>query len=100
MTKVIWPVMAQAALEAAHTWLVERGAPDAADAAIDEIFAKTNLLATTPRMGNEMPEAGPNRYELLVPFGKSGYAVLYHYDTKNDEAVILNIKHYRQLDYK
>jgi len=54
-------------------------------------------LALFPNAGRPIPTLGGDRRELLIPFGDSGYALIYFFDGAIVE--ILSVKHQREAGY-
>ncbi|MBL7250075.1 type II toxin-antitoxin system RelE/ParE family toxin [Alcanivorax marinus] len=56
------------------------------------------MLETAPDMGrpdDEMPELR----ELMIPFGKAGYVVLYRYLPREDAVYVLAVRHQKEAGY-
>ena len=70
---------------------------DAARQAISAIRGKTALLAANPGLGRPAADLEPEHRELLVPFGATGYVVLYHFDP--DLILILAVRHQKEISY-
>ncbi len=56
------------------------------------------LLATDPKIGRPFDDA-PELRELLIPFGGSGYTVLYHHDAQGDIVYVLAFRHQKEAGY-
>jgi plasmid stabilization system protein ParE len=57
------------------------------------------MLETTPEMGRPVEEL-PGVRELIIPFGGSGYVILYRYDMTADTVYILAIRHQKETGYE
>ena len=64
---------------------------------MDEIRRSVVKLAAFPQSGRPIAELGSDRRELLIPFGDSGYALIYLFNGSTVE--ILSIKHQREAGY-
>ena len=95
MTRVVYSRRALADLERLADFL--RGeATGAAVAAIDVIFDGVEILERHPLVGRRC-EAGLR--ELVISYGKSGYIALYSYESQEDVALILAIRHQREAGF-
>ncbi|MGV3549883.1 type II toxin-antitoxin system RelE/ParE family toxin [Rhizobium sp.] len=72
--------------------------PDAARRAASALKRGIKRLATTPEIGRPFGQSGILR-ELLIPFGDSGYSVLYTFDAARDTVIALAVKHQREEAY-
>lgn len=70
--------------------------PDIAIETIDLITDGLSLLARHPCIGRPIPHG---LRELVIAHGKSGYLALYSYDEQADVALVLAVRHRRELDY-
>jgi plasmid stabilization system protein ParE len=69
-----------------------------AERCYEAIFKTMRVLEDFPFVGRKAIEDDALARELLVPFGSSGYVILY--DINNDHTVtILAIRHQREDDY-
>jgi plasmid stabilization system protein ParE len=62
------------------------------------IDAEIQSLATTPEIGRPFPP-DPSLRELVIPFGSSGYLVLYRYDRTKTDVLVLAVRHQREAGY-
>ncbi|WP_440616966.1 type II toxin-antitoxin system RelE/ParE family toxin [Cysteiniphilum sp. 6C5] len=62
----------------------------------NEIAKYVQLLKETPEMGRPLSD---NLRELIIPFGDSGYAVLYRYEAVTDICHVLAFKHQKEAGY-
>jgi addiction module RelE/StbE family toxin len=97
MPSLKWTPQALADIQRLHHFLVDKN-PDAAARAIQSIRAGVRILASQPRIGHPAEDMDPAFREWLIPFGQSGYLVLYRID--GDEVVLLAIRHGREAGYK
>lgn len=56
-------------------------------------------LMNFPELGRQSPYFEELR-ELVIPFGKAGYTVLYHYNTALNVIEIVAIKHTKEQSYR
>lgn len=63
--------------------------------AIDRQFL---LLESAPDMGRPFPEV-PELRELVIPFGDSGYVVLYRHEPADNAAYVLAFRHQKEAGY-
>lgn len=70
---------------------------DAARQAISAIRARIALLAANPGLGRPAADLEPEHRELLVPFGATGYVVLYHADP--GLILVLAVRHQKEIGY-
>ncbi|WP_151193221.1 type II toxin-antitoxin system RelE/ParE family toxin [Cysteiniphilum sp. JM-1] len=68
----------------------------ASQRAAHEIAKYIQLLKETPEMGRPLSD---HLRELIIPFGDSGYAVLYRYEAMTDICHILSFKHQKEAGY-
>ena len=71
--------------------------PDAAAATGEIILSALELLRTHPEIGRPVDRG---LRELVISRGRTGYIALYEYDARNDTAVVLRIRHQRELGYR
>ena len=70
---------------------------EAARRAIRAIRQSVKVLRTHPELGRPIEEMPPGFRERFVPFGNSGYVVLYQYD--GGQVKILAVRHTREAGY-
>lgn len=97
MPRLIVAPAARAGLERCRIFLAQKN-KDAARRAAQSIARHLNLLTTTPNMGRPL-DAYQGIRELLIPFGDSGYVVLYRYEEDEDLIVVLAFRHMREAGY-
>lgn len=56
------------------------------------------ILETEPEIGRPFDEL-PELRELLIPFGGSGYVVLYRYEINSDTVYMLAFRHQKEAGY-
>jgi plasmid stabilization system protein ParE len=71
---------------------------DAAKRAASTIRQGVKLLGKFPEMGRPVEELPTEFREWVIEFGSGAYVALYHYDGK--EAVILAVRHGREIGYR
>lgn len=96
MAKVIWSPAALRDIQRLYRFLAKKN-QDAARRAIRAIRHGMKSLANQPEIGRPVEEMEPEFREWLIEFGDSGYVAMYRYDGKT--AVILAVRHQRELDY-
>lgn len=94
---ITWTYNAVNNLERLYQFLSEKNI-NSAQAAINVIRERTLLLENFPNAGRPAYDLEPEHKELFVPFGESGYVILYQ--VKNDCIYILGIKHQKEINYK
>lgn len=93
---VEWLEPAIAGLERIYLFLAEKD-EEAARAAIKAIREKAILLENFPNAGRPAEDLEPEQRELLIPFGVSGYVLLYR--VEKNVVYILAIRHQREVGY-
>lgn len=71
-------------------------APEHAPATVELILTALEVLALHPKMGRPV---GDGLRELVISRGASGYLALYQYDEAHDLALVLRVRHQRELGY-
>lgn len=94
---VKWTYHAVNNLERLYLFLSEKN-KEVAQAAIRVIREKTLLLENFPNAGRPAYDLEPEHRELLIPFGESGYVILYQ--LKNNIIYVLGIKHQKEKIYR
>jgi plasmid stabilization system protein ParE len=72
---------------------------DAARRAIKAIREGAKLLSSNPQIGRPIDELPPEFREWIVEFGQGAYVLLYRYDAKAKEVVLLAVRHGREAGY-
>lgn len=65
--------------------------------AIKTIREKVLLLENFPNAGRPAYDLEPEHREVLIPFGETGYVILYH--LVNNSIYILAIRHQKEVNY-
>ncbi len=97
MPRVIVTEGAAQGLERCRRFLVEKN-PQAAMRAGQAIEHQFAPLKTEPKIGRPFGDL-PELRELIIPFGDSGYVVLYHFDAKSDAVYVLAFRHQKEAGY-
>lgn len=93
---VYWTAAATAGLERTYMFLAEKS-EEAARAAIKTIREKALLLEQFPNAGRPSEDLEPEHREFFIPFGATGYALLYRVE---DQCVyILAVRHQKEIGY-
>lgn len=93
---VKWTENAARGLSRAYNFLAEQSA-DAAMAAIRAIREKATILERFPQAGRPAHDLEPEHRELIIPFGVSGYVLLY--EVLEDFVFVLALKHQKEAAY-
>jgi len=96
MSCLIWTQEAAAALERVYLFLVDKD-EEAAIKALDAIDEGALLLERFPQAGRPANDLEPEHRELLIPFGASGYVLLYR--VENALVYILAVRHQKEVVY-
>lgn len=96
MPSLKWTPQALADVQRLHRFLIGKD-PDAAKRAVQSIRAGVRILATQPRIGHPAADMDPEFREWLIPFGQSGYLVLYRLD--GQDVVLLAVRHGREAGF-
>ena len=96
MPSLKWTPQALSDVQRLHQFLVNKD-PDAAKRAVQSIRAGVRILTTQPLIGHPAEDMAPAYREWLIPFGQSGYLVLYRSD--GDAVVLLAIRHRREAGF-
>ena len=96
MSRLIWTPAALADVQRLFRFLANSN-PDAARRAVKAIRAGVKTLEAQPRAGRTMEDMDPEFREWLIPFGASGYVVLYRFE--DPLIVILAVRHQREAGY-
>ena len=70
---------------------------DAAQRAVRAIRRGVRLSARYPEIGRPVEDMPPEFRERIIPFGDSGYVVLYRYD--GELIALLAVRHAREAGY-
>ena len=96
MPQLIWTPEALQGVQRCHRFLATKN-PNAASRAIRAIREGMQVVAAHPDAGRPAEKMASEFREWLIPFGDSGYVVLYRVD--GDMAVVLAVKHQREAGY-
>ena len=96
MPRLIWTPEALADVQRLWRFLATKSV-DAAGRAAHAIREGARTIAIQPEAGRPMADMEPEFREWPVPFGDSGYVVLYRYDGKT--ALIVAVRHQREIGY-
>jgi plasmid stabilization system protein ParE len=90
MPRLIWSPAALRDVQRLHRFLAEKNA-SAAQRAVRRIREGMRIIAAQPGVGRPAPDMDPEYRERVIPFGESGYVVLYRLD--GETAVVLAVRH-------
>ena len=96
MPRLIWTPEALADVQRLWRFLATKSV-DAAGRAAHAIREGARTIAIQPEAGRPMEDMEPEFREWPVPFGDSGYVVLYRYD--GNIALIVAVRHQREIGY-
>ena len=96
MPRLIWSEPALRDVQRLYRLLAPQNV-DAARRAVKAIREGVKLLGRQPGMGRPAQHMAPEYREWMIAFGDSGYVALYRSDGRT--AVILAVRHQRELDY-
>jgi plasmid stabilization system protein ParE len=96
MPAVNWSPRALADVQRLWRFIKDRN-PQAASQAVRTIRAAAAMLSRHPEIGRTMDGMDDRFREWLIPFGSSGYAMIYRVD--GDEVLILAVRHQREAGY-
>lgn len=88
--KVVWSPLALEKLEAAAKFIA-LDKPSAADKWVNDVFDRTDLLGSQPKIGREVPELLGSNYREII-FGS--YRIIYKIEK---DIEILTLRNSRQL---
>jgi plasmid stabilization system protein ParE len=93
---VIWLPQAVEDVQNAVRFLASKD-EDAAKAAAEAILKQAEILEKFPDAGRPAQDLEPEQRELIVPFGSSGYILLYEIEEENVR--VLAVRHQREAGY-
>ena len=96
MPRLIWTLEALKDVQRCHRFLASKN-PDAASRVARAISEGMQTVAAYPGSGRPADKMNAAFREWLIPFGDSGYVVLYRFD--GDLAVVLAVRHQREAGY-
>lgn len=97
MPRIVVAEGAARGLEHCRRFLAHKS-PEAARRAAQAIARQIALLETHPFIGRPLPDL-PELRELVIPFGDSGYVVLYRHEADQDAIYLLAFRHQREAGY-
>ena len=96
MSRLVWTLKALDGLDRAYLFLAEKD-EDAAVKALDAIDGGSRILEDFPNAGRPADDLEPEHRELVIPFGASGYVLIY--EVVGDKVHILAVRHQREAGY-
>ncbi len=96
MARVIWTPPALRDVSRLHGFLAPKNRA-AAQRAVGAIRHGAATLSTHPEIGRSVDEMPPEFREWLIPFGDSGYVMLYRID--GELVAILAVRHAKEAGY-
>lgn len=93
---IVWLPNAILCIQSAYRFLVDKD-KDAARAAIATIRKHVTILKQFPSAGSPVEDLEPEYRELLIPFGGSGYVLLYR--VEDSKIFILAVRHQKEIGY-
>jgi plasmid stabilization system protein ParE len=96
MPHLIWTPQALRGVQRCDRFLASKNA-EAASRAVQAIRGGMQIVADHPGIGRPAEKMDPMFREGLIPFGDSGYVVLYQ--GEGDLAVVLAVRHQREAGY-
>ena len=96
MARVIWTPPALRDVSRLHRFLAPKNRT-AAQRAVGTIRTGASTISAHLEIGRPIDEMPPEFREWLIPFGDSGYVMLYRID--GDLVVILAVRHAREAGY-
>ena len=96
MASLKWTPQALADVQRLYRFLADKN-PEAAKRAVQTIRAGVKILTRQPRIGHPAHDMDPEFREWLIPFGQSGYLVLYRIDAGT--VVLLAVRHGREAGF-
>lgn len=93
---VVWSPNALLGVQRAYRFLAAKDA-DAARAAVGAIRKQAAILTRYPAAGRPADDLEPEHRELLIPFGVSGYVLVY--EVHAETIVVLAVRHQREAGY-
>ncbi len=97
MPQIVFSEKSRFDIERIRNFLISKNAVSAFEA-ISVIREYIAILQKSPFAGRSIEDS--ELRELIVPFGASGYVVLYKYYFERDLVVIAAIKHQKEDDYE
>jgi plasmid stabilization system protein ParE len=98
MPQVILSAPAQRDLHRLQRFLKQKNSL-AAKKAAETLIQGIRQLEMFPHVGRPVDHLSVDYQELVVPFGDSGYVLLFRHDKETDNVVILAVRHQKELGY-
>ncbi len=93
-----WSPHALVSVQRIYRFLAEKDL-EAAKAAVTAILGKANVLEDFPNVGRPADDLEPEQRELFIPFGATGFVLLYHFDEQEKQILILAVRHQKEVGY-
>jgi plasmid stabilization system protein ParE len=71
-------------------------APEVAERAVEAVLDGLQILRTFPQVGRP---SGEGHRDLVITYGRAGYVARYRYVPSTDEALILRVRHQREIGF-
>lgn len=94
--KLVWSPYALLGVQRAYRFLAEKDR-DAAKAAAGIIRKQAAILKKFPNAGRPAEDLDPEHRELLIPFGVSGYVLVY--EIYAEIILVLAVRHQKESGY-
>lgn len=99
MPRLIITERAAQGLERCRRFLTEHD-PQASIRAASAISDAFSQLQQNPESGRIVPGSHtPDLQELIIPFGRTGYVGLYHFDKREQSVFLLAFRHQKEAGY-
>jgi len=96
--KLSWTPNALQGIQRAYNFLAVKDR-DAASAMAATIKKKAAILNQFPNAGRPAEDLEPEHRELVIPFGASGYVLLYQFDEDKAAVTVLAVRHQKEVGY-
>ena len=94
--KLVWSPYALLGVQRAYRFLAEKDRA-AAQAAAGTIRKYADILKKFPSAGRPVDDLDPEHRELLIPFGVSGYVLVY--EIHAETILVLAVRHQKEAGY-
>lgn len=98
MPRLIWSPSALRDVQCLYRFLAEKNS-DAARRAAKAIRDGVKIFSRQPGVGRPIDDMDAEYREWLIDFGDSGYVAIYRYAADQRTAVILAVRHQREIGY-
>ena len=95
---VVWSPGALACVQRLYRFLAEKN-QDAAKTAAELILKQAELLEMFPNIGRPAEDLESEHREIRIPFGASGYVLLYRFAKDTNVVTVLAVRHQRDIGY-